>query len=68
MPETQLTNLFKTYPINAAALARRIGISEDLIWHYKIGKAVPSEKRLKEIETAIREMGKELAEITLVEK
>ena len=65
MPET-LDKILKHYPINSAGLARRLGINENSMWKYRTGRNNISKKRLEEIQNAIRELGRELAEVTLV--
>ena len=49
-----------------AELARRTAVSPVMIRKYATGKSKASEKRLLEIQNGIREIGKELSQITLL--
>jgi transcriptional regulator with XRE-family HTH domain len=51
--------------INVSAFARSIGMNESLLRKYTNGIATPSEKQLKRIESAIRELGKRLKIVKL---
>lgn len=59
-----LYRLFMEHPeLNASAVARRMGISQSLFAQYISGTKKPSEKRLNEILTTMKEIGKELMAI-----
>lgn len=61
-----LTSFFEQYTfLNISDLALRIQISPLMLRQYKSGIKFPSEKRVREIETAIRDIGKELAKVKL---
>lgn len=63
----ELEGFFETHPyINIAALAERMGVNASLMRQYAKGIKHPSEKRVKEIEEAVHEMGRELLETHLV--
>lgn len=60
-----LYNLFMAHPeLNAAAVARRLGMSQSLFAQYVSGTKKPSEKRLREIIETIRAIGRELSDIS----
>lgn len=60
-----LYDLFIAHPeLNAAAVARRLGISQSLFAQYVSGTKKPSKKRLDEIIEAIRSIGRELMDIS----
>ena len=62
--ESPLYRLFMEHPeLNASAVARRLGISQSLFAQYISGAKKPSDKRMKEILSAIRTIGRELAEL-----
>lgn len=62
--ESYLYTLFMQHPeLNASAIARRLGISQSLFAQYISGAKKPSVKRLNEILTTMRQIGRELAEI-----
>ena len=52
--------------LNLSELARRLNISPVMMRKYATGKTNPSEKRLYEIQEGIREIGKELQQISLL--
>ena len=55
-PANVLYCIFKSHPeLNASAVARRVGISQSLFAQYLSGIKKPSDKRLKEILTSIKE-------------
>lgn len=56
---------FDKYPVNVSALAQRIGINPSLMRQYVAGVRRPSKKRVGEIETAMRDFGKELMGVSL---
>lgn len=65
--EIELNGICKQLPeLNLAELARRINISPVMMRKYATGKTNPSEKRLYEIEQGIRQIGNELAQISLL--
>lgn len=61
--DNTLYRLFIEHPeLNASAIARRLGISQSLFAQYISGIKKPSEKRLEEIFSAIRQSATELLE------
>jgi hypothetical protein len=61
-----LTSFFEQYSfLNISDLAKRSGISPILMRQYTSGNKFPSEDRVREIEEAIRNIGKELAKVRL---
>ena len=57
--------LFNYYDfINMSKLAKRIGISDSLMRHYKIGEYI-SQSQLQKIEDALHDIGKDFSEIKL---
>lgn len=63
----ELEGFFETHPyINIAVLAERMGINASLMRQYANGIKHPSEKRVKEIEEAVHQLGRELLETHLV--
>ena len=59
-----LYDLFIAHPeLNAAAIARRLGISQSLFAQYVSGTKKPSEKRFLDILETIRSIGRELAAV-----
>lgn len=59
-----LYDLFIAYPeLNAAAIARRLGMSQSLFAQYVSGTKKPSKKRFEEIIDTIRSIGQELMSI-----
>lgn len=65
--EIELDGIGKQLPeLNMAELARRIAVSPVMMRKYTTGKSKASEKRLLEIQNGIREIGKELSQITLL--
>ena len=60
-----LTSFFVAHPLNIADVAKKAGINASLMRQYASGNKFPSEERLKEIEGAIHEIGKELTKIKL---
>jgi len=58
--------LFLTHPeLNASAVARRMGIQQSLLGAYIRGSKKPSKEREDEIIAVIRQIGNELASITI---
>ena len=61
-----ISRLFLTRPeLNASAVARRMGIQQSLLAAYIRGSKKPSKEREQEILNTIRQIGSELAAITL---
>ena len=61
-----LTSFFEQYSfLNISDIAKRTNISSLMMRQYSSGLKFPSEERVKEIESAIREIGKELSKIKL---
>lgn len=61
-----LYDLFIAHPeLNAAAIARRLGISQSLFAQYISGTKRPSQKRLEEIIETIRSIGCELMALSV---
>lgn len=59
--------LFYLIPeVEISAIGRRAKINESLMRQYVSGKAVASEKRVKLIEDAIHELGKELQSVSFL--
>ena len=64
--DSLLYRLFMEHPeLNASAIARRMGISQSLFAQYISGIKKPSEKRLNEILSTMREVGRELMAINV---
>ena len=60
-----LYDLFVAHPeLNAAAIARRLGMSQSLFAQYVSGTKKPSKKRLEEIVETIHAIGRELISIS----
>lgn len=58
---TPLYDLFIAHPeLNAAAIARRLGMSQSLFAQYVSGTKTPSKKRFEDIIETIRSIGREL--------
>lgn len=61
-----LYNLFNSHPeLNAAAIARRLGLSQSLLAQYISGSKKPSEERKKHIIDTIHAIGKELIAVDI---
>jgi predicted DNA-binding transcriptional regulator AlpA len=61
-----LTSFFEQYPfLNVSEIAKKAGISPAMMLHYTSGTKFPSEERVKQIESAIKEIGKELTKVKL---
>jgi hypothetical protein len=61
-----LTSFFQQYPfINITEIANKTGINYGLMRQYSSGNKFPSEDRVRKIEQAIRDIGKELSRIKL---
>lgn len=72
VPELEMTfkydlwAFFDKYPVNASLVAKQIGINPSLMRQYISGSKKPSQKRVEEIQEGIRQIGQQLAEISLV--
>jgi transcriptional regulator with XRE-family HTH domain len=61
-----VSRTLKSFPeINVNQLARRMGMNQSLLAKYICGAKRPSETRLKEIETALHDLGRELTAVSL---
>lgn len=61
-PDNKLAVFFNQHPeINVSKFAQRVGIPRSVFASYLCGAKKPSEQRIKEIENALRDMGKELS-------
>lgn len=61
---TELYHLFSNHPeLNASAIAKRMGISQSLFAQYISGKKTPSKKRLKQIFSCLKEVGREISDM-----
>lgn len=61
-----ISRLFLTHPeINASAVARRMGMQQSLLAQYIRGLKNPSEERAQMILNTVRDIGKELSNVTL---
>jgi hypothetical protein len=59
-----VSKALKSFPeINVNQLARRMGINQSLLAKYICGAKKPSKPRLKEIEKALHDLGRELSAI-----
>lgn len=59
-------DLFTAYlEPNAAAIARRLGMSQSLFAQYVSGTKKPSKKRFSDIVEVIRSIGRELSSISI---
>ena len=57
--------LFGKFPqLNVSEIAKSIGINKSLLSQYIYGIKIPSDKRMKEIKTALNTLGKELIKET----
>lgn len=62
--ENAIGIVFRRFPIlNVSEVARTLGMHKSLLSKYIYGTKIPSEKREKEILDALRELGRELANI-----
>ena len=60
-----VSKTLKSFPeINVNQLARRMGMNQSLLAKYICGVKKPSEARLKEIENALHDLGRELAAVS----
>lgn len=67
-PEFRLSvkSIFEAFPwLNASAVARSLGINSGLMRQYKRGTAYASEERLAEIESGLRSLAAQLAELRI---
>lgn len=63
--QVDVQSFFRLIPeVKISALAKKAGINESLMRQYATGKANASEERMKEIEKAVHELGKELLSIS----
>ena len=63
--ENEVAELFAMFPqLNISEVARSIGINKSLLSQYIYGVKTPSEKRLKEIKTALHTLGMNLIAAT----
>ncbi len=61
-----LTSVFEQYSyLNISEVAAKASISSGMMRQYASGNKYPSYERVKDIESAIREIGKELSKINL---
>ncbi len=63
--QLDITSFFKLLPIKISAIAEKTGINPSLMRQYATGKANVSEKRAREIEKAIHELGEDLLSVSL---
>ncbi|MBX9891321.1 MAG: hypothetical protein K2Y12_03245 [Chitinophagaceae bacterium] len=62
-----LSAFFEEYAfLNISDIAKKSGINQSLMRQYATGIKFPSEERVKQIQEAIRTIGKELAKIKIV--
>ena len=65
-PENKLAVFFNRHPeINVSKFAQRVGIPRSVFASYLCGAKKPSPQRIKDIESALRNMGNELSVATL---
>ena len=63
--QVDVQSFFRLIPeVKISALAKKARINESLMRQYATGKANASEERMKEIEKAVHELGKELLSIS----
>lgn len=63
--EMDLASFFRLIPeVKISAIAEKAKINPSLFRQYVIGKSNPSEKRIKQIEKAIHELGEELLSVS----
>ncbi len=64
--ENRLAVFFNQHPeINVTKFAQRVGIPRSVFASYLCGAKAPSKERIKQIETALRNVGSELSGVTL---
>lgn len=64
--QLDIPSFFKLLPeLKISLIAKKAGINESLMRQYATGKANASEKRAKQIEKAIHELGQELLSVSL---
>ena len=56
---------FDKFPMNATLVAKQIGINASLMRQYIAGHKQPSKKRVEQIQEGIRNIGKQLSDISL---
>lgn len=60
-PNNPVSCLFKKFPqLNVSQVSQRMGMNKSLMAQYIYGTKKPSEKRLKQIEAELHQLGKEL--------
>ena len=63
-PDNEIAAIFKRFPqLNVSEMARYIGINKSLLARYIYGVKRPSPQRREQIISAIRALGREMAEI-----
>lgn len=62
--QLDIASFFKLLPIKISAIAEKTGINPSLMRQYASGKANVSEKRAREIEKAIHELGEDLLSVS----
>lgn len=63
-PDNEIASIFKRFPqLNVSEMARYIGINKSLLSRYIYGVKRPSPQRREQIISAIRALGREMAEI-----
>lgn len=66
MSKYTITEVFKHLPyLNMAKVAELSGINRSLLSQYAAGIKIPSDKQLKKVKQALREIGKELLSIDI---
>lgn len=61
-----LISFFEQYAyLNVSEIAKKAGISPAMMLHYTSGTKFPSAERVKQIESAIKEIGRELTKVKL---
>ena len=63
--QLDIASFFKLLPIKISAIAEKTAINPSLMRQYASGKANVSEKRAREIEKAIHELGEDLLSVSL---
>ena len=63
-PDNLIANIFRRFPqLNVSEMARTIGINKSLLSRYIYGIKKPSPQRQEQIISAIRQLGREMAEL-----
>ncbi len=63
--QLDIPSFFKMLPVKISAIAEKTGINPSLLRQYASGKTNASEKRAKQIEKAIHELGEDLLSVSL---